>query len=136
MISDGGASKAKVVDLKNICIFIVDNFCIWNHLSNENYVWIFTFEIWFFQMTSDGETTKTKLVDVEKLCTFLVHNFFIWNHLSRKTTPGFSHIWNSNSSNDFGWINDQNQSCRSWKVINFVVDNFFIWFRLGLQMLI
>jgi hypothetical protein len=47
----------------------------------------------------------------------------------------FCHIWNSNSSNDLGWRNDRNQSCRSRKVIK-VVDNFFIWIHFGSQVFI
>ena len=39
-------------------------------------------------------------------------------------------FWNSNvsnCSNELGWRNNHNQSCRSWWVYNFVVNNFFIW---------
>jgi hypothetical protein len=41
MTSDGETTKIKVVDLEKLWNFVVDNFLIWNHLINENYVWIF-----------------------------------------------------------------------------------------------
>jgi len=65
------------------------NIFIWNHLSNENYVWFLKLKIWIFQTTSDGETPKPKVVDLEKLCNFIVDNFFIWNHLLLQNA-----IWN------------------------------------------
>jgi hypothetical protein len=37
---DEETSKTKVVDLKMLCNFVVDNFFIWNHLSKKNYGWI------------------------------------------------------------------------------------------------
>ena len=68
MTLDGETTKTKVVDLEKLCIFIVDNFFIGNHLSKENYGRISSqFKIKFFQTTSDGEMTKTKDVDLEKL---------------------------------------------------------------------
>jgi len=33
-------NQNKVVDIKNLCKFLVGNFFIWNHLSNKNYIWI------------------------------------------------------------------------------------------------
>jgi hypothetical protein len=83
-IFDGEVTKTKVIDIEKLCNFVVDNFFIWNHLSNENYVWFLKFKIWIFQMTSDGETPKIKVVDLKKLCNFVVHNFLIWNHLSNE----------------------------------------------------
>jgi len=41
MDSDGDMTKAKDIDLEELYKFLVDNIFIWNHLSNENYVWIF-----------------------------------------------------------------------------------------------
>jgi hypothetical protein len=117
MILEGGVTKTKVVNLEKLCNFIVENFFIWNHLSNENYVWILIFEIQNFQMTSDGETTKTKLLDLKKLCNFELTTFSFKIIYPRKITFEFPHIWNSNYSNDLRWRNDQNQSCRSRKVI-------------------
>ena len=38
--SDGETAKIKVVDLKMLWNFVVDNFLIWNHLVIENYIWI------------------------------------------------------------------------------------------------
>jgi hypothetical protein len=79
-----------------LCNFVVDNFFVWNHLSNKTYIWILTFEIWFFQTTLDGETTKTKVVDLKMLCNFIVDNFFIGNLLSKENIMAeFPH--NSNS---------------------------------------
>ena len=40
MTSDGDTTKMKVVDLKKLWNFVVDNFFIWIHLVMENYVWI------------------------------------------------------------------------------------------------
>jgi hypothetical protein len=74
-------TKMKVVYLKKLYNFIVDNFFIWNHLSMENYVWIF--HIWNSNFLNDlGETTKTKVVNLKKLNNFVVDNFFIWICLS------------------------------------------------------
>jgi hypothetical protein len=41
MTSDGQTEQTKVVDLKKLWNFVVDNFLIWNHLVKKNYVWIF-----------------------------------------------------------------------------------------------
>jgi hypothetical protein len=71
------SNQTKVIDLEMLCNFIVNNFFIWNHLSNENYVCFLKFKIQNFQTTSDGEMLKTKVVDIEKLCNFAVDNFFI-----------------------------------------------------------
>ena len=60
---------------------------------------------------------QNKVVDIKNLCKFLVGNFFIWNHLSNKNYIWIPHIWNLNFSNDHGWRNDQNKSCRSWKAM-------------------
>jgi hypothetical protein len=40
MTSDGETPKMKVVGLKKLWKFVVDNFLIWSHLAHENYVWI------------------------------------------------------------------------------------------------
>ena len=117
--SDGEATKTKVVDLKKLCNFVVDNFSIWNHLSNRNYIWFLKFKIWIFQITSDEENTQNKSCRSQKVVQLCSWQFF---HLKsfiypRKITVEFSHIWNSNSSNDLEWRNDQNQNYRSRKVI-------------------
>jgi hypothetical protein len=46
-------TKTKVVYLEKLYNFIVDNFFIWNHLSMENYVWIF--HIWNSNFLNDLE---------------------------------------------------------------------------------
>jgi len=33
-------TKIKVVDLKKLHNFVIDNFLIWNYFVKENYVWI------------------------------------------------------------------------------------------------
>jgi len=75
-ILDGEATKTKVIDLEKLCNFVVDNFFIWNHLCNENYVWFLKFKIWIFQTISDGETLKTKLQisNVVQLCSWQLFN--------------------------------------------------------------
>jgi hypothetical protein len=78
------SNQNKSCRFQKLCNIVVDNVFVWNHLSNENYIWILTFEFWIFQMTSDGETTKTKVVDLKKLCNFVVDNFFIWNNLLKE----------------------------------------------------
>jgi len=85
-------TKMKVVDLKKLYDFLVDNF-----LFEIFYQWkitfeVLTFEIWILQTTSDGETTKMKVVVLEKLCNFVVDNFFSWNHLSIENYVWSSHI--------------------------------------------
>ena len=47
----------------------------------------------------------------------VIDNFFIWYHLCMKNYVWISHIWNLNFSNDLGWRNAQNESCRSRRVI-------------------
>jgi hypothetical protein len=37
MTSEGETTKTKLVDLEKLCTFVVDNFFIWNDLSNEKY---------------------------------------------------------------------------------------------------
>jgi hypothetical protein len=48
---DEETTKTKVVDPKKLWNFIVENFFIWNHLSNENYVWIS--HIWNSNFSND-----------------------------------------------------------------------------------
>jgi len=74
-------NKNKSCRSQKVMQHVVDNFFIWNHLSNKNYVWFLKFKIHFFQTTSDGETPKTKVVDLENLCNFVVVDVFNWNHL-------------------------------------------------------
>jgi hypothetical protein len=70
----------------------VDNFFIWNHLSNKNYIWFLKFKIWIFQTTSMEKRPK-KIVDLETLCNFVVDKFFIWNRLSEENYGWiFSHL--------------------------------------------
>ena len=38
MTSDGETTKTKVIDLKKLNNFAVDNIFIWNHLAKDNYV--------------------------------------------------------------------------------------------------
>jgi len=117
-----------------LCNFVVDNFFVWNHLSNETYIWMLTSEIRIFQTTLDGETAKTKVVDLEKLCNFIVNNFFIGNHLSKE---------------NYGWISSQfkikffqttsDGEMTKTKDVDLekfvVVDKFFTWIRLASQIL-
>ena len=42
-------TKIKVVDLKKLHNFVVDNFLIWNHFVKENYIWISKFWNFNFQ---------------------------------------------------------------------------------------
>jgi hypothetical protein len=58
-------TNMKVVGIKELWNFVVDNVLVWNHLVMQNYVWILKFEIWIFQITSDGKTTKIKVVGLE-----------------------------------------------------------------------
>jgi len=51
MASDGEMVKTKFIDLEELYNFIVDNFFFWNHLSKENYVWIF--HIWNLIFSND-----------------------------------------------------------------------------------
>ena len=76
--------KTKAVNLEKLYNFIVDNFFIWNHLSNENYVWFLTFGIRIFQTISDGETLKTKLQisNVGQLCSWQL--FKVKSFIQRK----------------------------------------------------
>jgi hypothetical protein len=86
------SDQNKVVDLKKLCDFVVDNIFIWNPLSNENYVWFLKFKICIFQTTSDGETPKPEVVDLEKFCNFIVDNFSFEIIYLRKITVEFFHI--------------------------------------------
>jgi hypothetical protein len=38
MISNGETTKTKVVDLEKFYNFVVDNFLIWNHQVEDNYI--------------------------------------------------------------------------------------------------
>jgi hypothetical protein len=86
-------NKIKIIDLRKLLNFVVDNFIIWIHFVKENYDWIFKFEFQNFQTTSDGETTKMRVVDLEKLWNFVVDNFFIWNHLVKENNFQKFEIW-------------------------------------------
>jgi hypothetical protein len=76
--------------------------------------------------------TKTKVIDLKELYNFIVDNFFIWNHLSKENYVLIFHIVNSIFSNDLGWRNDQNQSCKSRRYLQlcslkcFYLDSFSI----------
>ena len=39
-LPDEEMTKIKVVDLKKLHNFVIDNFLIWNYFVKENYVWI------------------------------------------------------------------------------------------------
>ena len=70
-------TKIKVVDLKKLYDFLVDNFlfeifCQWKIILVD-----FTFEIRIWQTTSDGLMTKTKVVHLKALCNFVINNTFI-----------------------------------------------------------
>ena len=67
MTSDGQIAKTKVIDLKKLWNFVVDNFFIWNHLVMKNYVWIS--QIWNLNFINDLEwrNYQNKVVDLEKL---------------------------------------------------------------------
>jgi hypothetical protein len=45
MTSNGKTTKMKVVGLKKLWNFVVDNILVWNHFVMQNFVWIFKFEI-------------------------------------------------------------------------------------------
>jgi len=119
-------TKTKVVDLKKLCSFVVDNFFLFEII----YAWKILFEfliieIWIFKTTSDEETTKTKVVDLEKFCNFVVNNFFSWNQLCMENYAWISYIWNLNLSNELGWRNNKNKSYRSQKVMQLYSWRFF-----------
>jgi hypothetical protein len=69
------------------------------------------FKFWIIQIKSHEKMTKMKIVDLEKL-----YNFFIWDHFVKENYVWISQIWNLNFSNDLGWRNNKNESCRSGKV--------------------
>jgi hypothetical protein len=97
-------TKTKDVYLKKLCNFIVDNFFIWNHLSNKIMFAFLTFKFWFFYMTYGGETTKAKVVYLEKLCNYVLDNFsFEIKSIQGKLHLNFGHhIWNVNFLDDLG----------------------------------
>jgi hypothetical protein len=51
MTSNGKTIKIKVVDLKKLWKFVVDNFLIWNHYVILKYVW--SFQIWNLNFAND-----------------------------------------------------------------------------------
>ena len=65
-IFDGEEIKTKVIDIKKLCNFVVNNVFIWKHLSKKNYVWFLKFKILIFQKNSVGEMPETKVLDHEK----------------------------------------------------------------------
>jgi hypothetical protein len=85
MTLDGQPTKIKVVDLKMLWNFIVDNFLIWHILSSKTTFEFPKFEIQILYTTLDGETTEMKFVDLEKLWNFVVDNVFIWLCLGTQT---------------------------------------------------
>jgi len=78
---DGEMTKTKVLDIENLCNFVVDNFSFEIIYPTKNRLNFHTFEISnssndqtkqklvviIFKTTSDGEMTKTKVVDLIKL---------------------------------------------------------------------
>jgi hypothetical protein len=74
MISEIKITKTKVVGLKKLFNFIVDNFLF-------EIFEVFKFKIQILQTTLDEETIKIKVIDLKKLCNFVVDNLFV--------TPGF-----------------------------------------------
>ena len=118
-------TKIKVVDHKEF-YFHVHDFFSWNHLLFQNVVssWHFLkFKFWIDKIKSHEKMTKMKVVDLSKCC-------FIWIHFVKENYVWISQILNFNFSNDLGWRNNQNESCRSRKAKNFVVYNFSIWNHL------
>jgi hypothetical protein len=68
MILDGETTKTKVVDLEKLFNFIADNFFIWNYISQENYVWIFSqLKFKFFMRPCMEKPQKMKVVNLENL---------------------------------------------------------------------
>jgi hypothetical protein len=67
----------------------------------------------FTTTMSDEHMTKIKVVDLDKLYNFVVEHFLIQINFDNKKYVWISQIWNLNFSNDLGWRNSQNESCRS-----------------------
>jgi hypothetical protein len=70
--------KMKIVGLKKLWNFVINNILVWTHLVMQNFIWILKFK---FLMISDGKPTKIKVIDFEMSCNFIIDNFFIWNHI-------------------------------------------------------
>jgi hypothetical protein len=122
----------KVVDLYRFYNFVVDDFFSWNDLVSQNVVWssqTLKFKFQIVQTEPDGEMTKTKVVDFIGFYNFIVDDFsFEWFTVSKYyLNSSYFENPNLNCWSKVGWRNDQNKSCRSWWVLQFVVDSFFIW---------
>jgi hypothetical protein len=73
MTSDGETAKMNVVDLEKLWNFVVNNFLIWNHLVNENYIWIS--QIWNLNFINDlgwrnYHNESCRFRKVMKLCSW------------------------------------------------------------------
>ena len=72
-------TKTKVVDIENLCNFIVDKFFIWNHLCKKNYIWNSKFS------NIRWRNDQTKVVDLKKviqLCSWQRFHleYLIWTY--------------------------------------------------------
>ena len=59
-------TKTKVLNLKKLCKFVVDNF-LFESMHGKSIFEFITFKIQKFLMISDGQMIKIKVVDPEKL---------------------------------------------------------------------
>jgi hypothetical protein len=67
MTSHRETNKIKVIDLKALYNFLVDNFLFEIIYQCKITFEVLTFEIWIFQKIMDGKTTKTKVLDLKQL---------------------------------------------------------------------
>ena len=129
-------TKTKVVDLKKLYNFVVDNFFIWNHLSMKKSREFA--HIWNSNFSNDlgWRNNQNKSCSAQKIMQLYSWRLFHLKSSIKKKSREFPHIWNSNFSNDLGWRNDQNKICRSRKVIKLCSWQLFLFNLLWSQILI
>ena len=106
MILDGKTTKMKIVDLKKLWNFVIDNFMIWNHLVMQTYVWVF--QIWNSNFVNDlgwrnflNESCRSW--KVMKLCSW---QFFYLNSFrasNKQFTFGLVNKWGTMIESRQNW---------------------------------
>jgi hypothetical protein len=72
-------TKIKVVDLKKLWNFVVDNFFIWTHFDSQKLnLSMPNLKFKFCKLTRMKKSAKMKVVELQKLFNFVVDKFFIW----------------------------------------------------------
>jgi hypothetical protein len=131
MTSDRETIKTKVVDLKKLSKFVVDNFFIWNHLCMENYVWIS--EIWNSNFSNDVGWSNNQNKSWRSQNIIQLYSWLLF-HLKSSMQGKLYLIFLTFEFRILQTISDgettKTKVADLKRLWNFVVDKIFIWSHL------